>query len=381
MARLGASPAVDAAVRRAQQRDPWLRAFLDLVDVAGARGGDAHEEPRRERPKSVSGAGASLLRGLPIAVKGPAGMQATQTHRLMAAGAMPIGTTSVPRGPGHQTWGHTDRGPTRNPWAPDRTPGGSSAGSAAAVAAGIVDLATGSDGAGSIRIPAAWCGIYGLKPTGGAASGQVRPVPGPLVRDPQLLAAWADAVLGPRPRTSSAVTIGWSADLGLAAADVDTETGELARRRARELADHAGLRWREPAARLLDVDQAWQTYRNPGASAAQVDAADRIRTTNDACLRAVFDHVDVLATPTTPRPAHGHNGPGEHLSVALTWLFNISGHPALSIPAGRTRDGLPVGLQLIARQGADAMLIDLATRYCAPAAVAPTPDLALEHSR
>jgi Asp-tRNA(Asn)/Glu-tRNA(Gln) amidotransferase A subunit family amidase len=370
---LGTSSAVEAAMRLARQCDPWLRAFLGLVDVATARGRNAHEEQQCERLGDISLAGPSPLRGLPIAVKGAGGLQAAQTRRLMAAGAVPIGTTSVPRGPGHQTWGHTDRGPTRNPWAPDRTPGGSSAGSAAAVAAGIVDLATGSDGAGSVRIPAAWCGVYGLKPTGGFAAGQVRPMPGPLVRDPRLLAAWAGAVLGPLRQTPVAAVIGWSADLGLAGADADTESAQLAQRRARELADQAGLRWCEPAARLLDVEQAWQTYRSPGPSAAQVAAADRTRTTNNTRLQAVFDHIDVLATPTTPRPAHGHDGPGEHLSVALTWIFNVSGHPALSIPAGRTRAGLPVGLQLVARPGADATLIELAARYCAPAVVAPRP--------
>lgn len=153
-----------AALGRARVLDPGLRAFLDLVDpvdLVGARAGNPPETPGAESSGAVSSAQTGALRGLPIAVKGPRGMRAAQTRLLVAAGAVPIGTTSVPHGPGHQTWGRTDRGPTRNPWAPDRTPGGSSAGSAAAVAAGIVDLATGSDGAGSVRIPAAWCSVYG----------------------------------------------------------------------------------------------------------------------------------------------------------------------------------------------------------------------------
>jgi Asp-tRNA(Asn)/Glu-tRNA(Gln) amidotransferase A subunit family amidase len=91
-----------------------------------------------------------------------------QTVRLVAAGCVPVGATAVPgRGTSWQTWGHTDRGPTLNPLGPAFSPGGSSAGSAAAVAAGLVPLATGSDGAGSVRIPAAWCGVLGLKLTNG----------------------------------------------------------------------------------------------------------------------------------------------------------------------------------------------------------------------
>lgn len=105
---------------------------------------------------------------MPFAVKGRTGIRSYAARRLIAAGAVPVGATSVP-GPGTrwQTWGLGAHGRTVNPWRPDRTPGGSSAGSAVAVAAGLVGLATGSDGAGSVRIPAAWCGVFGLKTTNG----------------------------------------------------------------------------------------------------------------------------------------------------------------------------------------------------------------------
>jgi amidase len=318
---------------------------------------------------------------LPIAVKGRNGLASAQTRALIAGGAVPIGTTSVPRGSGHQTWGFTDCGPTRNPWRPDLSPGGSSAGSAAAVAAGIVELATGSDGAGSVRIPAAWCGVYGYKPTGGFAAGQVVAVPGPLVRDPRLLHAWAAAVLGPLAVSPPPSTIGWSPDLGLPGAEVDPEVAELAFAAAEGLADRAGLGFRDVDARLRDVQAAWIIYRSAERGAAELAAAERTRLANNTQLDRIFDRVDVLATPTTPRRAHGHDGPGAHLSVALTWGFNVSGHPALSIPAGRTRDGAPVGLQLITRPGADATLLVLAGRYCPVAATAPIPDDVLEPIR
>lgn len=350
-------------MRRAQRLDPWLRAFIDIVEPGS---GSAPAPPQR-----------SPLAGLPIAVKGPHGTTTAQTRRLVSAGAVPIGITSLPRGPGYQTWGFTERGPTRNPWRPDLSPGGSSAGSAAAVAAGIVDLATGSDGAGSIRIPAAWCGIYGLKPTGGFSAGRLPAVPGPLVRDPRLLAAWAGAVLGPLPTAAPPVTIGWSTDLGIADAEVDPAVAALAHQAARELAARAGLTWRDAAVRLADPQHAWETYRADSPGRVAQARADGIRATNDHRLRAVFERVDLLATPTTPRAAHGHDGPGQHQSVALTWGFNLSGHPAMSTPAGRTREGAPVGLQLVARPGGDGTLLALAARHCPVAPVAPAPDDAL----
>jgi amidase len=305
---------------------------------------------------------AGPLSGLPIVVKGRGGMAAAQTRRLVAMGAVPIGCTSTPRGPGHQTWGYTEQGPTRNPWRGDLSPGGSSAGSAAAVAAGIVELATGSDGAGSVRIPAAWCGVYGYKPTGFA-------VPGPLARDPGLLGAWADAVLGRLPAAPRCRSLAWSSDLGFAADLLDPEVVSVAHDAARRLAAGAGLDRSGGTVALRDPHLAWEVAR--GASAARAAAA--IRAHNDAALAELFAAVDVLATPTTPGRPHGHAGPGDHMSVALTWGFNVSGHPAISIPAGFTHDGTPVGLQLVARHDADAALLELVRRCCDPAPPAPMP--------
>jgi Asp-tRNA(Asn)/Glu-tRNA(Gln) amidotransferase A subunit family amidase len=77
-------------------------------------------------------------------------------------------------------------------------------------------------------------------------------------------------------------------------------------------------------------------------------------------LDRVFSEVDLIATPTTPNPPHGHDGPADTMSVALTWAFNITGHPAISLPAGRTAAGEPVGLQLVARHGGEADLLAVA---------------------
>ncbi|MGQ0575236.1 MAG: amidase family protein [Pseudonocardia sp.] len=351
-----AEAAVERALGLLAEVDGHLRAFV------GTRPDAARADARRSRP--------GPLRGVPIAVKGSDGLRTQQARRLVAAGAVPIGTTSTPCGPGHQTWGHTDRGPTRNPWQPDRSPGGSSAGSAAAVAAGIVPLATGSDGAGSARIPAAWCGIFGYKPTTGLArrldtAGLA--VPAPLVRDPADLALWAEVVLGRLPAAAPPRTAVWSAHLGFAADQLDDEVVAVARIAADRLVATAGLSWQTARVALTDPAPAWNALRDVTATTAARQAARALRRANDRALAALFADADLLLTTTTPGRAHGHDGPGGHMSVALTWAFNLSGHPAVSIPAGRTADGSHVGLQVVACHRADAALLALAaTQPAAP---------------
>lgn len=360
----GNHTAAEAAIDCAQRLDGWLRAFLSLRP-----GGDART--------AASNAAQSPLAGLPITVKGPRGYRHPATQRLLQGGAVPIGTTSIPRGSsGHQTWGHTDRGPTRNPWRADRSPGGSSAGAAATVAAGIVALSCGSDGAGSIRIPAAWCGVIGFKPTAGRTptpdpSGLA--VPGALVRDPRMLRTWAGTVFddGLRPARELPTTAAWSATLGYAGPHLDPEVADIAEHAARSLSARAGLHLTHPALDLADPQRAWMTLRTPTSTGTEQEAAQRVRQGNNRQLAEFFQSTDLLMTPTTPGRAHGHGGPGDHLSVALTWGINLSGHPAVSIPAGFTADGCPVGLQLIAARGADEYLLQLLEDHVPQAAVAP----------
>ncbi|ALL85896.1 hypothetical protein AD017_32870 (plasmid) [Pseudonocardia sp. EC080619-01] len=343
-----------------------MRAFLSLgLDT----GGSPH-------PGAPAG---SPLAGLPITVKGERGARHPGVQALLRAGAVPIGTTSVPRGPrGYQTWGHTDRGLTRNPWRADLSPGGSSAGAAAAVAAGIVPLSCGSDGAGSVRIPAAWCHVIGFKPSTGRAptpdpAGLA--VPGVLVRDPALLQPWAAAVLPdwspptglPEPPLAAAA---WSATLGYAGPHLDPEVAEIAERAAQALCARAGLALSRPGVNLTDPENAWMTLRSNTSSAAKQRRAQRTRHDNNRRLTELFQSADLLMTPTTPGRAHGHDGPGEHLSVALTWGINLSGHPAVSVPAGLTADGCPVGLQIIARPCGDERLLQLLDDHVPQAPIA-----------
>jgi amidase len=279
-------------------------ARLDRVEAELCAFHEVHREAALEQARRVDQRvrnGEKLpFAGVPIAVK--RGERKSHRAKLLAMGCVQIGLTTTPDGTtAWQTWGRNARGPTRNPWRPDRSPGGSSAGSAVAVAAGVVPLATGADGFGSIRIPAAWCGVLGLKTT------SAEPVAvGVFATHPDDLAIY----LGTSDTTVP--TAAWSCFTPA-----------------------------EPA--LVEI--AWRA-----AQALRPIRADDPREWQ----------ADLLLTPTTPHPPHGHDGPGERINVSFTRPFNLSGHPAISIPAGFDSDGLPVGLQAVARHGREADLVTAA---------------------
>ncbi|MEO5878281.1 MAG: amidase family protein [Streptosporangiaceae bacterium] len=331
---------IRAALARLEETDPLVRAFTEVSAEQALR--SARNLDHRAAPK---------LAGVPIGVK----PNAPPPTRLETAGCVVLGRTSVPLATTPwQTWGHTDRGPTRNPWRPDVVAGGSCAGSAAAVAAGIVPLATGGDGAGSVRIPAAWCGIVGLKTTNGLLPVRDRAgltAPGVLTRTVADAAAWLEVVAGTVTALHDEPTglrAAWSETLGFLTCD--PEVAGIARPAALGLSDL--LDFTGAGIVLGDPGQAWHALRGDGEPA--------LRHLNDRPLAALFDEVDLLLTPTTPIQPHGHGGPGEAMTVGFTWAFNLSGHPALSVPAGFTAGGLPVGLQLVAAHGREALLLRVA---------------------
>ncbi|MFE1166341.1 amidase [Nocardiopsis sp. NPDC058789] len=330
----------------AVERIGHLRAFVEVWP-----------ESALERAARVDAAVADGVRlplaGVPLAVKASEGADSHQARRLVAAGAVPVGSTSVP-GPGTpwKTWGDNGEGPTLNPWNGDRVPGGSSAGSAVAVATGAVPLATASDGAGSTRIPAAWCGVIGYKPTTGLLPARDRAgltVGGPIARTVADVELYRSAVLGGRPvATPPRPRVAWSPTLGFNAPD--PEVVELAERALRRWARSSGATVSVPRLALTDPAETWLARRERGHPAG-------VPSEDLSALDAVLSSVDLLATPTTPNRAHPHAGPGEVMSVGYTWLFNLTGHPALSLPAGLTGDGLPVGLHLVARHHEDSLLL------------------------
>ncbi|MCK8680204.1 amidase family protein [Streptomyces lichenis] len=124
------------------------------------------------------------------------------------------------------------------------------------------------------------------------------------------------------------------------------------------LAATSALDLHQTPVHLPDPVPSWQAHRRR-PTAALADAARQSAALTHH-LDAVFDQVDLIATPTTPNPPHGHQGPGATMSVALTWAFNITGHPAISLPSGLTPSGEPVGLQLIARHHHEADLLAVA---------------------
>uniref|UniRef100_UPI0006EB953F amidase family protein n=1 Tax=Streptomyces prasinopilosus TaxID=67344 RepID=UPI0006EB953F len=379
--------------------DPVLCAFTEVwAEEALRRAGevDALVEagpPRSPGPGGGGGSGGRVrlpLAGVPVAVKGRHGMRAAAP--LLAAGGVAVGATAVP-GPGTawQTWGLGARGRTVNPWRADRTPGGSSAGAAVAVAAGLVPLATGGDGAGSVRIPAAWCGVLGLKATNGrlpSRDGTRLAAPGVLARTAADAAAWWRAVSPPATGTGTPYdptaglpydpatgmpcgpavgtppsfprTAVWSPDLGFARPE--PEPVALARAAVDRLVDAGVVRLVRPQAPplLLDPAAAWLALRAPGTDPAGLADAHRVRAENDRRLARLFAGAELLLTPAAPTAPHGHEGPGDVYSTALTWAFNVSGHPALSLPAGFGTDGCPAGLQLVAPHGREALLLTVA---------------------
>ncbi|TXL90928.1 amidase [Streptomyces sp. IB2014 016-6] len=349
---------VGEALERIGRLDPQLCAF---VEVWHARASARARSVDRRLP----------LAGLPFAVKGPAGIRSYAARRLVAAGAVPVGSTAVP-GPGTywQTWGQGAHGRTVNPYRADRTPGGSSAGSAVAVAAGMVPLATGSDGAGSVRIPAAWCGVFGLKTTRGLLPSPDRTglaTAGVLTRrvpDARLYLRYVLDGYEEAPRARTPVRAAYSPDLGFARTDPAVDAVVRAAVGRLVAAGVVRLDAPDPPLSLLDPRETWLAVRGgepPRAAGAGGGSGADVREENDRRLDVYFARTPLLLSPVTPNRPHGHEGPGPDVySTALTWAFNVSGHPAASLPAGFTPDGCPVGLQLVAEHGADVPLLEIA---------------------
>jgi len=428
----GALSPVDAiaeALARIERFEPVLNAFT-LVDGDGARA-RARESEARWRDGAPMGA----LDGVPmtlkdiVLIKGWPTLEGSRTTdperdwnedcpavaRLREAGAIFLGKTTTPE----FGWkGMTDSplsGITRNPWNPDLTPGGSSGGAGAALAAGIGALAFGTDGGGSIRIPASYCGLYGIKPTFGRVPHYPQESPfagvvcgGPLARSVADAALMLNVISRPDARDGFALPpdgrdwrdglddgvaglrLAYAPALGgaEAAPDVLSVVAEAVRVftglgahveevgpvfdpprpqfEAYWLAGFAHrLRAIPPAKRDL-MDPGLRALAEHGLAVSIEDycAAMAARARLAARMSALHEDFDLLLTPTMPTPPPPvdmpYHSPGfdrwRH-AVPFTVPFNLTGQPAASIPCGVCASGMPVGLQIVGPRFGEALVL------------------------
>jgi len=425
---------VETHLDRIDDRDEEINAYVTVTD-------DLAAETAAEAERALeAGDDPGRLAGVPVALKdlrqlkegvphsfgskliGEMGYVAPRTSadvdRLENAGAAVLGKTNVPEF-GHK--GVTDNryvGATASPFDTSVNAGGSSGGSAAAVAAGMAPAAVGSDSGGSIRIPAAGCGVFGLKPSFGLIPVDSRPnafgtathhtVQGPLTRTVEDAALLMDVMAGQHPadpasvpvevdflgaldRSAEDLRVGYSPDLGvfpvedevrsvveaavedLRAAGATVERVEVDHGESMDdlaaaiettfstslvgatavLREAFGVDLREypdqVSDSLLDLLEVGDRK-----SVADVAATGIPRTELFDAVQEVLGTYDLLATPTLSTAGMElHSDRGTEWELALTWPFNWTSHPAASVPAGLTDDGLPVGLQLVGRRYED----------------------------
>ncbi|MFG1294617.1 amidase [Xanthobacter variabilis] len=361
-------------------------AVKDVLDVAGVVTGNGHPDWARTHE--------------------PARAHAAAVARALAAGATMVGKTISDELAYSLTGENVHYGTPLNSAAPQRVPGGSSSGSAAAVAAGLVDFALGSDCGGSVRVPSSYCGIMGMRPTHGAvpATGIAPFAPsfdcvGWFARDPQVFAAVGAVLLGaeapaPRPSrlllaTDAFAMVDDAVRAALAPAVARVEAA-VAPAESVVLAPEGLAGW-SAAFRALQAAEIWQSVGGwieavrpqfgPGVAErfaaaavlnpAEVEAARPVREAVIGRTSALLAEGTVLVLPTTPRcaPLKGSAAADtevtyRHLAMNLLCTAGLAGLPQVSLPLAEV-DGAPIGLSLVGRRGSDMELVELAAAICA----------------
>ena len=409
-------------------RDPELHAFV-LVDPDRALG-DARESERRWR----SGAARGKLDGVPTSVKdlsmvtgwptrkgslstsdAPDTVDSAVVSRLREAGATLLGKTTTPELGWKGLCDSPLTGETRNPWDPSRTPGGSSGGAAVAAITGMATLHVGSDGGGSIRMPSAFCGAFGLKathatvalsPPGG--SGLLSHV-GPITRSVRDCAHMMSAIAVPDPREIyptrrddrswldgiedgvAGLRIAYSPAYG--GTPVDPQIAAAVERTVMLLADlgahvevadpgHPDCRdaflvlWDSAMGRIVDgltteqraaldpgLIATWQ--RGRGLSAYDVVAADAVRGQATLTFNRLLTSYDLLVSPTVPLLAFPLGSDVADPTTQEHWIdwtpftypLNMTRHPAVAVPIGLSREGLPMSMQIVGRHFDDRLVV------------------------
>jgi amidase len=424
---------------RIAERNPQLNAIVSLDEERARVGADEADR------MLASGAEVGPLHGLPFAFKDThavAGWRTTYgsplyaehvpeadellVERVRRAGVVVIGKTNVPEfAAGSHTF-NTVFGTTLNPVDPTRSAGGSSGGAACALASGMVPLADGSDMGGSLRNPASFCGVVGLRPSLGRVpewplynQWETTSVGGPMARNVGDLALLLSVMAGPDPRAPQALgdpgttfapplsgslaglRVALSTDLG-GAFEVDDEVAGVVSSSAAVFSG-AGASVSDAHPDLAEADdtfrtlRAWHLQAKLGArltahpesfkrsladnirlgetlSGTDVARAYTQRTALSERMRHFFTSYDVLVLPVSqvpPFPADQEYPSainGRPMETYLDWmraayLITVTGCPAISVPAGHTRDGLPVGIQIVAPHGADRRLLEIAAAF------------------
>ena len=412
---------------RIEELNPILNAFLTVC------GEEAMESAKKADKRIGRGKKVDPLLGIPVSIKDlelTKGVRSTMgslayrnfvpkidsitSERVRKSGAVILGKTNTPEFGLLGTTENRLGDACRNPWNIDRTSGGSSGGAAAALVAGLCTLATGSDGGGSIRIPASFCGVYGIKPTLGRVAkygGVGNPSPnftsqsGPMARNVRDAATLLQGLAGYDSRDMTAMReeppdfgagldegveglkVAWSADLGYAA--VDPEVVRIAYGGA-QVFEELGCVVEEPRISLQHPIEYFMTIFSTGAYVSYKELYENRRNLLTSYVRGnmalgesttgvdfvkamlayqrlqsqaddVMEKYDLLLTPTMSVPAFGI---GRHPRVIdgqtvdprlgympYTPVFNLTGQPAASVPCGFTEDGMPIGLHIVGRRG------------------------------
>ena len=434
---ISARELLELHLTRIAERNFELNAIVSL-DEDRARAAAAEADAAQ-----AAGADLGPLHGLPFAVKDTHALEGWRTtygspifaesvadhddllvERIRRAGAVFVGKTNVPEfAAGSHTF-NTVFGLTRNPVDPSRSAGGSSGGAACALASGMVPLADGSDMGGSLRNPASFCGVVGMRPSLGRVpewplynQWETTSVGGPMARNVGDLALLLSVLAGPDPRAPQALgdpgagfappltpaslaglRVACSVDLG-GSIVVDPAVADVVRAGAARLSD-SGAALTEVAPDLSLADDTFRTLRawhlhakfaallaehptsfKPSLEAniragesltgADVARAYAQRTALSETMRLFFDEHDVLVLPTSqvppfpveqefPASINGQEMPDYLAWMRSAWSITVTGCPAISVPAGTTADGLPIGVQLVARHGADRQLLEVA---------------------